>query len=595
MKKITGLLSTKEVTRLWILLVLIAVKAVLRVLGIATILPFMALVTDPEVAHTNKWLNFFYEGGGFTSERSFLLAVGGVLLLYMALSNSFVALVGWIQAKYTASVAHRISTRMIRSYVSESYEFFLTRNTIDMLKRAVQEADLFVKTVLSPLLEFISRSLIAVVILLMLLLVDPKLALISFGVVGGAYGVIFFAKRTLLAQLGQSRVDANKVRFRALAELMTGIKEIQLYQSRPYFYQRYFNSSEEIASIMPRAHLLSIVPRYLVETIAYGGILLITLYMIGFGGELEKSIPILSLYAFAGYRLLPALQAAFQSIATVKHGWPIVEEIQKDVSQTPVDASLVRGRRVDPMPFSARISLKDIDFTYAGEERPALRRISLDIDKGSSVAFVGRTGSGKTTLVDVMTGLLLPTAGQLQVDETPITARNRAEWQARIGYVTQELFLLDDTVAHNIAFGLSDDEIDHDRVIEAAKSAQAHDFILELLPKGYDTVIGQAGVRLSGGQRVRLGLARALYRRPSLIILDEATSALDGITERAIIDELVHAERNYTLILIAHRMSTVKTCDSIFLLEDGELIDTGTYHDLLESSVVFSEMKELTS
>lgn len=595
MEKLKLLLTPKELRRLWLLIGVLVVKAFSQVIGIASILPFMNLVAKPELVHTNKWLNKIYVAGGFESERSMLIATGIAVLVYMALSNAFVAFVGWAQTKYTMGVAHRMGARMIKSYISEPYEFFLTRSSIDLLKRVVQEVSVFVRQVLSSLLDVIAKGLVSIIILLMLFFVDAVLATTVFLVLGGAYSLIYVLKRKLLQRLGEERVRNNRMRYKSLSDLMVGIKEIQLYQARPYFFERFHAASEYLAGIVPRTHLVTTVPKYMVETLAYGGILLITLYLLGIGGSLEGAVPILSLYAFSGYRLIPALQGAFQSVATMRHGWPVVDEIVQDYNRPSSPLALKPAKPIKRLAFERTLSFHDVTFTYAGEESPALRSISFEIERGSKVAFVGRTGSGKTTLVDVMTGLLAPSFGEVLVDGEPIRGRNKMRWQQQIGYVTQELFLVDDTVARNIAFGIDDDEIDRERMIEAARLAQAHDFIIELLPKGYETIVGDRGVRLSGGQRMRLGLARALYRQPTLLILDEATSALDGITERAIINELVLTQTDLTLIIIAHRLSSVKSCDSIFLLEEGVLSDAGTFSDLLERSDVFSEMRALTS
>ncbi len=595
MKKLKLLLTPKELKRLWLLVGVLVVKALLQVIGIVSILPFMALVARPELVQTNKWLNKVYVLGGFESAHSMLIATGIAVLIYMALSNAFVAYVGWIQVRFSMGVSHRMGVRMIKSYISEPYEFFLTQDTIDLLKRVVQEVSVFVRQVLITGLDVVSKGLVSIVIFLLLVIVDIQLATIVFVVLGGSYAVIYFLKRKLLLSLGQERLDKNAVRFKSLSDLMTGIKEIQLYDARPYFFDRFFDASKRLADIFPRIHLLSQTPRYLVETLAYGGILLVTLYLLEFEGSVADVVPVLSLYALSGYRLIPSLQGTFQGVALVRQAWPVLDEIILDYNRNTSGGGISRREHLEKLPFEDTLSLRDVSFTYEGEHSPVLKSISFDIKRGGHVAFVGRTGSGKTTLVDVITGLLSPTSGEITVDGTTLSSGNMVRWQQQIGYVTQELFLFDDSVAHNIAFGVPDDEIDFDRVIEAAKIAQAHDFILELLPKGYDTVVGERGVRLSGGQRIRLGLARALYRRPSVLILDEATSALDGITERAIIDELVESPADFTLILIAHRISTVKSCSSIFLMEDGVMSDAGTYNDLLKTSDVFSEMTELTS
>ena len=594
MNRLKQLLTPREIKRLWVLFGLLVLKALMQVIGIASILPFMSLVAKPELVHTNKWLNKLYVMGGFESERGMLIATGVAVLVYMAFSNAFVAFLVWVQSKFTLDIGHRIGVRMVRSYITERYEFFLTRRSIDFLKRVVQEVSMLVRSVMVPALDLVSQGLISIVIFIMLFVVDAVLASTVLLVLGGAYSLVFISKRKLVQSIGEDRIRYNRMRFRSLNDLMSGIKEIQLYNARPYFFERFVDASGYLARIVPRVQLVIQAPRYLVETLAYGGILLVTLYLLEFGESVQDIIPVLSLYAVSGYKLIPSLQSTFQSVTTIKHAWPVVDEIMMDYNRPTGPVGLSK-RRVQRLPFEETLSFESVRFTYDGEETSALVDINLNIRKGSKVAFVGRTGSGKTTLVDVLTGLLSPTEGTISIDGVALDELNRIRWQDQIGYVTQELFLFDDTVTRNIAFGVPDEEIDLDRIIQVAKVAQAHDFITELLPKGYDTIVGERGVRLSGGQRVRLGLARALYRNPAVLILDEATSALDGITERAIIDELVTGSNDLTLILIAHRMSSVKSCEQIFLLEDGRLTDAGSFNELLETSDVFSEMKELTT
>ena len=594
MNRLRQLLTRSESKRLSVLVSLLMLKALMQVIGIASILPFMSLVAKPELVHTNEWLNKVYVMGGFENERSMLIGVGIAILVYMAVANAFVAGLVWLQARLTLDIGHRIGVRMVRSYITEPYEFFLTRQSIDFLKRVVQEVSMLVRQVLVPVLDLVSQTLVSLVIFLMLVLVDAVLATTVFFVLAGAYVLVFISKRRMVVSIGEERVKYNQIRFRSLADLMGGIKEIQLYDARPYFFERFKDASEYLAEIVPRVRLVLHAPRYLVETLAYGGILLVTLYLLEYGESFEDVIPVLSLYALSGYKLIPALQNAFQSYTTIKHAWPVVDEIMVDYNRPTGPVTLDR-RKVDRLPFDRTLAFKDVAFTYEGEESPALKSIDFEIRRGSKVAFVGRTGSGKTTLIDVLTGLLSPTKGEVLVDGVRLHESNASQWQRQIGYVTQELFLFDDTVTRNIAFGVPDDEIDFDRVLEAAKVAQAHGFVTELLPKGYDTMVGERGIRLSGGQRARLGLARALYRKPAILILDEATSTLDGITERAIIEKLVDGMDDLTLILIAHRMSSVKSCEEIFLLEDGMITGAGSFDELLKTSDVFFEMRELTS
>ncbi|WP_421985394.1 ABC transporter ATP-binding protein [Roseivirga sp.] len=324
-----------------------------------------------------------------------------------------------------------------------------------------------------------------------------------------------------------------------------------------------------------------------------GGVLTITMYFFVTSGNLLKSLPRLTLYAIAGYRLLPALQKAFSAIAKVKHSMPSLHKLYDDLMLAK-GLEDKEGESIERMPFKNKISIKNISFRYEEMNSDVLKDLNFEICKGSMTAFVGATGSGKTTLIDIITGLLSPEKGELIVDGVNTTSHNIAEWQQNIAYVPQEVYLYDDTLKANITFGKDLVDNDDKRMTSALQMAGIYDFIMNELPQGLDTKIGERGVRLSGGQRQRIGLARALYRNPTVLVLDEATSALDNITEKAIIESLKLLPDEITVIMIAHRLSTVKYADTIFLLEKGEVIGTGSYDDLIESNNTFREMDNIS-
>ncbi|MDX1429795.1 MAG: ATP-binding cassette domain-containing protein, partial [Rhodothermales bacterium] len=305
------------------------------------------------------------------------------------------------------------------------------------------------------------------------------------------------------------------------------------------------------------------------------------------------SLPIIGLYAFAGIRLFPATQTIYQNIARMRVGKPALDALYEDLNQQPQEAARIAEsvRHLDQTPLLENaLELRNISFRYPDSEWTAINGLSLRIDARTTVAFVGRTGSGKTTLSDIVLGLLHPVEGQVIVDGKEIGPENLRHWQSRIGYVPQDIFLSDDTVRNNIAFGLPDGEIDQEAVERAARLAELHDFVVSALPKGYDTMVGERGIRLSGGQRQRIGIARALFGDPDLLVLDEATSALDNMTERAVMDAVHNLARKKTIIMVAHRLSTVRDCDVIFLIEGGQLKAKGRYEELVEMSDQFRSM-----
>jgi ATP-binding cassette, subfamily B, bacterial PglK len=332
------------------------------------------------------------------------------------------------------------------------------------------------------------------------------------------------------------------------------------------------------------------LPRYALEAIAFGGMLLVILYLMAKSGSFASALPIIALYAFAGYRLMPTLQQIYQAFTQLRFAGPALEALHKDLSS--LQAADVQHGHLSPLPLTQAITLNQVSYRYPHAPQPALKGIDLTIPAHSTVGFVGATGSGKTTAVDVILGLLEPQEGVLNIDGQPITAANRRQWQRAIGYVPQHIYLADDSVAANIAFGANAKDIDPQAMERAATIANLHEFVVNDLPQGYATTVGERGVRLSGGQRQRIGIARALYQNPQVLILDEATSALDNLTEQAVMEAVNNLGHDITIILIAHRLSTVRQCDQIFILERGEVKAQGTFEELKQANERFRAMAQ---
>jgi ABC-type multidrug transport system fused ATPase/permease subunit len=440
-----------------------------------------------------------------------------------------------------------------------------------------------VKSVLVPLTDLAARLFVSLSLLALLLAVDPKLALSVAGVLGTAYGLIYLVFRRALYRLGQDRYTAGRQRFKSATEALQGIKAVKIGGRERYFLDKFTVASERYTSIQPTFQAISRTPRYFVETLAFGGILVIVLYLLTTQRTLTNVVPLLSLYALAGYRLLPAMQEIFSAVSQVRYHAAVVETIHEQFMRQTVRVELPAAS-APPLPLRQAIALEELRFQYAGTDRPTLDGISL-----------GPTGSGKSTLIDILVGLLQPDEGCVRVDGVPVTAENVRSWQASIGYVPQEAMLFDDTVLRNIVFGVEEAAVDRARVEQAARIARIHDFIVDELPQGYETMVGERGIRLSGGQRQRIGLARALYRQPSVLILDEATSALDGVTEEEVMEAIAGMRDQVTMIMVAHRLTTVADCDRIYLLDGGRITDQGTYGELIASNHLFRGMAKAAS
>ena len=400
---------------------------------------------------------------------------------------------------------------------------------------------------------------------------------------------IYIVIRKRLREFGSSTSVAEADRFKTANEAMSGIKELKLHGTEQVFLDRFKAPSAKRAVMMAYSQLSSILPRYLLDAIGFGAILFLMTYMIYIEKTSGEIIPIVTIFALAGYRLMPALQQIYASVTQLKFNLPALDLLVTDLSSVNEVISFNRKNN-PPLLFSKHLIIKDVGFTYPNVNIPVLKNINLKIESNTTVGLVGLTGSGKTTLVDIMLGLLNHTRGKLFVDETELTAENISSWQDNLGYVPQAIYLIDDTIERNIAFAVTD--VDIKKVKHAAQMAELDEFI-QTLADGYQTNVGERGIRLSGGQKQRIAIARALYHDPKFLILDEATSSLDGLTENIIMDAIHNIAHKKTILMIAHRITTLKECDVIHVLENGTIINSGTYKQLLKSDENFRHMANI--
>ena len=398
--------------------------------------------------------------------------------------------------------------------------------------------------------------------------------------------------RRRLNRLGQERAHANLKRFQMAGDAVGGIKDVKILGLEQAYLDRFRKPALAVAEIDAETSAIGEVPRYLLEAIGFGGMLLFVIVMLASGsGDLGKVLPILGVYAFAGLRLFPSLQQVYGSFTSLRFARPTLDRLHADLMEARSSGGgIPTGAEPAPLGLQRALELADVEFAYPRAERAALRGLDMTIPARTTVGLVGGTGAGKTTVVDLVLGLLEPQGGEIRVDGVPISRENRRAWQRAIGYVPQAIFLTDELVAANIAFGLPPEQVDRAAVERAARVAELHDFVMTELPQGYDTPVGERGVRLSGGQRQRIGIARALYHDPDVLIMDEATSALDNLTERAVMDAVHNLGHAKTIILIAHRLSTVRACDTIFMMERGQVVAQGSYDELIAANQTFRAM-----
>ena len=584
LRKIIFLLSVHERKQAFLLLLMILVMALLDVIGVASILPFMAVLTDPTLVETNLVLNKMFKISnkfGIENNKQFLFALGVLVFVLLLFSLTFKALTSYAQVRFVQMRQYSIGKRLVRGYLNQPYSWFLSRHSADLGKTILSEISEVVGAGMAPVMELIAKGIVTILLISLLILADPKLAMIVGLSLSGLYGLIYKLAFKYVDQIGKERLKNNQMRFTAISEAFGAAKEVKVGRLEEVYIKRFSDPAKIYARNLAAVKVISQLPRYALEAIAFGGILLVILYLMAKTGSFSNALPIISLYAFAGYRLMPALQQIYNSITSVTFVTPSVNKLYDDIKNL---KPFNTNQNQSAMPLENQITLKNIYYNYPNSSKTILKNINLSISAKTTVGLVGTTGSGKTTTVDIILSLLKPQKGTLEIDDQVITNQNSKAWLRSIGYVPQHIYLSDDTVAANIAFGVEAENIDQEVIKKVSKIANLHEFVTNELPKNYQTTIGERGVRLSGGQRQRIGIARALYHNPKVLILDEATSALDNLTEKAVMEAIDNLGKNITIILIAHRLSTVKKCDRIYLLEKGELKNEGTFEELIKAN-----------
>ena len=591
LKKLNGILDRFDWRQLGMAMFLVSVTSILEIVGIFSILPFLQVIADPSVIESNGLLASAKANLGFDSNRSFIIFLGFSVLVIYTISSTTSVVANWWIYRSIWLISHRLGVRLLRRYSRLPFEFFHRNNSSELVKKAISDIQSLVVGVLLAGCLFIASSFRALLILASLFLVSPILALISFVVYGIAYLVMHLLRHRYLERLGHERVETTTLRFKYFSETLAGIKSLRVAGATEAFVDRFEDASERFAGIQPRFMLANLIPRQTIEFLAFGGIVSMVLYWLLSGVSLAGEIPVIGMFALATYKLLPSLGGAFSQAANLSHNLPVVDVVYEDIRE---DLSLLKPIEefefAEPMSFQTALSIDNVSYQYEASESNVLSGVSLTIPKGSRCALVGTTGCGKSTLMDVMVGLLFPSNGGFKVDDETVTPENVYSWQKILAYVPQEVFLYDDSIAANIALGVNEDQIDMDRVKTAAGVAQLRDFIESEASDGYNTLVGERGTRMSGGQCQRMGLARAFYLNPDVLFLDEATSALDNITEEALMSAIEKELTGVTVVTIAHRLSTVRLCDLIFLIEDGMVADCGSYEQLYEGNANFREM-----
>jgi len=592
-KKIMTLLSRRERRRFYVLVGIMIFVAFAEVFGISAFLLLLRILAEPQRIFDNPYLTWGYNAVGIEDPFTFQVVMAVAVFLVMALSLVIKAGGNYAIIRFSTMRGYTISSRLLQAYLHQPYTWFLQRNSADVAKSVLGEVQNVVGKIITPGGQLLANAILTIAIIGFLIAVDPVIAVMAALLLGGAYTGIYFWLRAKLLVIGEGLLKANTERFRLTNEATGGFKEVKLMSLENRYVERFREPAQALARNAALSQVMNQIPRFALEGLTFAvlfGIILVML--LRSEGNLSTAIPVLGVFGISAMRLLPAMQQVYGAFANIRSAKPVLDNIYRDYTDAIAHGTTPpRGSGDDAdLSLDRSLVLKGIGFSYASGDRPAVHNVDMEIPALSTIGIVGGTGAGKTTLVDLILGLLMPDTGQIIVDGESLTSDNMHRWRRSIGYVPQTIYLTDSSVAQNIAFGVPEEAIDPEAMERAARAAALHDFVMEEMPEQYDTIVGERGVRLSGGQRQRIGIARALYHDPSLLIFDEATSALDNLTERAVMDAVQRIRNTKTVIMIAHRLSTIRNCDRIFLLEHGTVQASGSYEELVDENETFRKM-----
>jgi len=585
---------TQLLSRLWqhvgrrrrwqfvLLLALMILASFAEILSIGAVLPFLAVLTVPSRIFVHPTAQPFIHALGLTSSEQLLLPLTISFGLAVLIAGVMRLLLLWVSTRLSFATGADLSNNIYRRTLYQPYAVHVARNSSEVISGISNKANGVIYSIIVPALTLVSASIMLSAILVALFYVDPFIAMVAFGGFGLIYAFIIRLTRRRLLIDSQCIARESIHVIKSLQEGLGGIRDVLIDGSQATYCQIYRNADQPLRRAQGNNLFISQSPRYGMEAL---GMLLIAVLAYTLAQQTDgvaKAIPILGALALGAQRLLPVLQQAYGAWVGIQGGQASLEDTLELLDQPLPDYADLPA--AEPLPFQQQIRLKNLSFRYSAETPWVLQNLDITLSKGSRVGFIGTTGSGKSTLLDIIMGLLQPNEGGLEIDGQPITAVNYRNWQAHIAHVPQAIFLADSTIEENIAFGVPKELIDYERVRQASKQAQIAE-IIESWPKQYQTFVGERGVRLSGGQRQRIGIARALYKQADVIIFDEATSALDNETEQAVIQAIDGLSEDLTILIIAHRLTTLKNCTQIVELGEGGIKRTGSYEEIVTQSV----------
>lgn len=570
---------------------LVALQAVIQTVAVFSLIPLLSAAADMAAFRRSRLGSAFVDIVGDGSDGRVLIWAGAISLAVLVLGNLMTLAADYGRGRYAYRIAHSLRSSLVRGLLARRYEYFVRVNTAHLIKNLVEDPDDVAAQMIAPALDVLARALLAALLVALVLIVEPWVALAGGLVLTGYYFAVMRPLRRRAQRASDAiRGDARRLYFET-HQVLSGIKPIIAADREEHFADRVERASHRVAEAMPHFSMFAAIPRSGLEIIVFGGMIAWLLAVLVGGGDLVALLPRIGLVAMVAYRLMPSLQLLFAQAGAMTAARHVLDEVLALLrEQDRYAAADLRGPGAEaaaPLAWSRDIRFENVTFAYAEAAEPTIADVSFTIAKGQHVAFVGPTGAGKSTLIDLILGLLQPTEGRILIDGEPLTAELLPRWRRTVGYVPHDLFLLDGTIAENIAFGWDNDELDRRRVEEAAELAQAREFIDHGRAGGFDARIGERGVQLSGGQRQRLALARALYPKPNVLVMDEATSALDPATEAKVVAAFSEGRERLTVVTVTHRVNTVKNHDCIHYVEKGRIVASGDFAELAERHPAF--------
>ncbi|MFC4735421.1 ABC transporter ATP-binding protein [Bacillus daqingensis] len=567
--KLAFILDQRAKKKMALLLLLMVGAAVLETVGVGLMLPFVTIITDPQIIESNSILNNLYETLGFTAHSQFIIAASIALVSVFMLKNLYLTGYNYVQFRIILNQQVNISQKLLRSYLEKPYQFHIDKNSSELLRNINSEVPKLFQGVVLASMQLITELMVIFFILCLLLYTSSAATITAGAVLGLSIFTFFKVFRNKIGSLGIENQHVFGNMIKAVNESLGAAKMIKLMGKETHFVNRFTGFSQRNAKNDTYLKMLENTPRFFIETLLVITIIITMLLLIAQGVSTSELIATMALFAMAAFRLMPSITRVMALTTQIRYNRPALNVVAHDLTMLHSDADFVAKKEIKPFSLTGAIDVQNITFSYPEQSTPALKNVSLTIPARSSIALIGHSGSGKSTLMDCLLGLLEPNSGKIMVDGNDIN-KNKQAWQTSIGYIPQTIYLMDDTITNNIALGETDSPEVKRKAMLALNKARLLDFV-NALPNGMETNIGEGGAKLSGGQRQRLGIARALYHDPDIIFMDEATSALDNQTEAEIMQSINELKLEKTIIIIAHRLSTIEQCDEVYKLNNGVL------------------------